>query len=136
MFQEPKRLGSRMRKSGRDTTDERARKKPQPGHACECAEPTAPARYVHEAGIPPQKFITTQTRDYDLETRLLRRFRNEPSVHTVDRGLVHGLQNGGEILDELPLTQGPYDVVRPVMLAHACSQWRLVLRCAMELFER
>src|ERR1700683_4201861 len=122
MFQEPERLGWSVRKSWRDTTDERARKKPQPGDDGECAEPTAPARYVREAGIPPQKFIATETRDYDLETRLLRRFRNEPSVHAVDRGLVHSVKDHWQILDELLPAEAPHYVTCPVAIAHASCQ--------------
>ena len=108
---------------------------PEPGHGGKRAETAPPARHVDEARIAGQKLIAAKPGDRDLEASLACRFRDEPRVDAVDRGLVHGLENCREIVQELALSDTPHDVVRPIALGDQCGKRRLVLIRAAELLE-
>ena len=62
-------------------------------------------------------------------------FADEPGVEPVNRGLVHCVQNLGQVVLKFPLRHDACGMSRPILASNFCRDWSLVLRPTSELFE-
>ena len=76
---------------------------PQSRHGRPEGASAAPSAGCRKARIAGQELIAAQPRERHLQAGLVGRLGDEPGVDAVDRGLVHGLQNGRQVVAELPL---------------------------------
>ena len=76
--------------------------RPSARHGGQRTEAAAPARHIDKARIAGEKLIATKPGERHLQSGLLRGLRDEPRVHTIDRGLIHRLENRRKIVVETP----------------------------------
>jgi hypothetical protein len=81
-----------------------------PGNPSKSSQP----RRAGEARIPAEQLVSTDPGERDRQARLARRPGDEPRVETVDRGLVHRVEESFEPGDEIPDPQPDLDVLRSV----------------------
>ena len=63
-------------------------------------------------------------------------FADEPGVEAVNRGLVHRVQNFGQVVLKLPLRHDPCGMSRAILSGDLCRDRGLVLDPTPEFFER
>ena len=99
------------------------------------ASSTHAARHVAKRWIAAEKLVATQAGNRHLQSQFARRFADEPGVETIDRGLVHRIENFRQIIAEFLLGHDTRGVSRPVLRRDLRRDRRLVLASPAKFFE-
>ena len=86
-----------------------------------------PARDIPERWIAAEQLVAPETRNGDLQAQLMGRLGDKPRIDTVDRRLVHRLDNAREVCRELPFSDDPRRVARAIAPRHFLRKRRLIL---------
>src|SRR5262249_24540289 len=92
-------------------------------------------RYVSKRRVAAKKFVAAQTGNRHFESQFTRGFADEPRVEPVDCGLVHGLENFGQIVSKLSLRHKTRGMPRAILRRNLCRDRGLVIFPAAEFLE-
>src|SRR5262249_8370304 len=93
-------------------------------------------RYVAKRWIAAEKFVSTKAGNCHLESQFMRGFADEPCVESIDRRLVHRLENFGQIVAKFLLCHETRGMSRAILCRDLARDGGLVLIPAAKFLKR
>src|SRR5262249_2415933 len=85
--------------------------------------------------IATEKLVATQAGNRHLESQFTRRLADEPGIEAINRGLVHCIEDFGQVVPKLLLRHDTRGVSRAILGRNLLCNYRLILISTAEFFE-